>query len=132
MKHFFPACAGILLIAAWGCSGAMQGVVREDAKRVPFNYTHGIIGTGDIVAVMPDGERFEGRLTEAGAPGSTDSSSSYAAVDPLIGNADAMLYGNRGSTMKCRFRMADTIIGLAGGGFGICQASDGRVIDIFF
>jgi hypothetical protein len=34
--------------------------------------------------------------------------------------------------MKCRFNLADSIIGLSSGGFGLCQASDGRVIDIFF
>jgi len=119
------------------CSGTMQGVVRKDARRVSFNYTDSRIGTADLQVALPDGERFAGRVergTENTAidPGATKSTDRFEAVETFDGNADAVLSGNRGNIMKCRFRLTDIIIGFSSGGFGICQVSDGRVIDIFF
>ena len=119
------------------CSGTLQGVVRKDAKRVSFNYSDSRIGTADLQVALPDGERFAGRVergTENTAidSGATKSTDRFEAVETFDGNADAVLSGNRGNIMKCRFRLTDIIIGFRSGGFGICQASDGRVIDIFF
>jgi len=119
------------------CSGTLQGVVRKDARRVSFNYSDSKIGTADLQVALPDGERFAGRVErgtentaiDSGAMKSTDR---FEAVETFDGNADAVLSGNRGNIMKCRFRLTDIIIGFRSGGFGICQASDGRVIDIFF
>ena len=131
------AFIALFLALMTACSGTMQGVVRKDARRVAFDYSDSKIGTADVQVVMPEGERFEGRV-ERGTDrtrsnsSSTISSDKFEAVEIFDGNADAVLSGNRGNIMKCRFHLTDVIIGFSGGGFGICQLSDGRVIDIFF
>ena len=135
-KHLFTYIV-LLLVVLTACSGTMQGVVRKDAKRVPFNFSDSRIGTADVQVTMPEGERFEGRTkwgTDGTAPGSGTSASSdrFEAVEGFDGNADAVLTGNRGNIMMCRFHLTDILIGFSSGGYGICQVSDGRVIDIFF
>jgi hypothetical protein len=131
------AVIAVFLAVMTGCSGTMQGVVRKDARRVLFNYSDSRISTADVNVVLPEGERFEGRV-KRGTDGTRSNSSStistdrFEAVEGFAGNADAVLSGNRGNIMKCRFHLTDTIIGFSSGGFGICQLSDGRVIDIFF
>ena len=131
--------AAILLIVLTGCAGSMKGVVRQDARRIEVTYTDGRIGKGVLQTVLPDGERFEGRIVKIGATeiqtGSavTDNgSANFEDVNLFDGNAEATLTGNKGNIMKCRFNLADSIIGLSSGGFGICQDSRGRVVDIFF
>ena len=141
IKKGITILVAILLAALTGCSGTMKGVVRRDAKRIPITYSDSRIGKGLLQTVLPDGEGFEGKLAEIASLNSVtasdstraaDGSAIFEAVQSFEGNAEAALSGNRGNTMKCRFRLADTIIGLSSGGFGICQVSDGRVIDIFF
>ncbi len=135
-KCIYVAMAIIFAVLA-ACSGTMQGVVRKDARRVVFDYSDSKIGTADVQVVMPEGERFEGRV-ERGTDrtrsnsNSTISTDRFEAVETFEGNADAVLSGNRGNIMKCRFHLTDIIIGFSSGGYGICQLSDGRVIDIFF
>jgi hypothetical protein len=68
----------------------------------------------------------------AEAAGSKDEAAVFPALQTFPGNAKAVLSGNRGNQMACRFRLTDVIIGFASGGFGLCQMSDGRVIDVFF
>ena len=131
------AFIAVFLALMTACSGTMQGVVRKDARRVAFDYSGSSAGTADLQVAMPDGERFEGRV-ERGTDnteresGVTRSMDRFEAVQSFDGNADAVLAGSRGNIMKCRFHLTDVIIGFSGGGFGICQLSDGRVIDIFF
>jgi hypothetical protein len=131
--------ATILLMVQLGCAGSMKGVVRRDAKRVEFSYTDSRVGVGSLQAVLPGGERFEGKIVRIG---STDvqsdadlsgrESTDFEDVQLFDGNAEATLSGSKGNIMKCRFNLADSIIGLSSGGFGLCQVTDGRVIDIFF
>ena len=128
--------AAILIVMA-ACSGSLRGVMRIDASRIPFNYSDSQIGNANLQVVLPGGERFEGRtgrgieltLPMAGATASMDR---FEAVEEFKGNAEAVLSGDRGNLMQCRFLLTDVILGFKGGGFGICQLSDGRVIDIFF
>jgi hypothetical protein len=135
-KCIYVAMAIIFAVLA-ACSGTMQGVVRKDARRVVFDYSDWKIGTADVQVVMPEGERFEGRVergTDRTRPNSSSSiiTDRFEAVETFGGNADAVLSGNRGNIMKCRFHLTDVIIGFSGHGIGICQLSDGRVIDIYF
>ena len=135
-KGIYVAMA-IIFAVLTACSGTMQGIVRNNARRVPFNYSDSRIGTANITVVLPEGEHFEGRV-ERGTDSTraesdvTSSNVSYDAVQMFNGNADAVLAGNRGNIMQCRFHLTDIIIGFSSGGFGICQVADGRVIDIFF
>lgn len=129
----------IILIVQQGCAGSMKGVIRRDAKRIEVTYTDSRIGTANLQTVLPDGERFEGKLVRIGAADSQpdtattgSESADFGEVKLFDGNAEATLHGDRGNVMKCRFHITDFIIGLSSGGFGICQDSRGRVIDIFF
>ena len=129
----------ILLTVQLGCAGSMKGVVRRDAKRVELTYTDSRLGKGSLQTVLPGGERFEGTIVKIGSAdvqsdsaASGSESSDFEDVQLFDGNAEATLSGNKGNIMKCRFNLADSIMGLSGGGFGICQVTDGRVIDIFF
>lgn len=129
----------ILSMVQLGCAGSMKGVVRRDAKRIQVTYTDPRIGQGRLQTVLPDGERFEGKIVGIGSTEdqsntavSGNESASFEDVNQFEGNAKATLSGSKGNIMKCRFNMADSIFGLSSGGFGLCQISDGRVIDIFF
>ena len=137
-RHIFILIA-ILLTVQLGCAGRMKGVVRRDAKRIELTYTDSRLGKGSLQTVLPGGERFEGKIVRTGWAGaqsdsavSGDESTDFEDVQLFEGNAEATLTGNKGNLMKCRFKLADSIIGLSSGGFGLCQVSDGRVIDIFF
>ena len=129
----------ILLTVQLGCAGSMKGVVRRDAKRIELTYTDSRPGKGSLQTVLPGGERFEGKIVRIGSADvqsdtgvSGSESTVFESVQTFGGNAKATLSGSKGNIMKCRFKLTDSIIGLSGGGFGICQVSDGRVIDIFF
>ena len=137
LKCIYVAMALIFTVLT-ACSGTLQGIVRNNARRVAFNYSDSRMGAAaDIQVVMPEGEHFEGRV-ERGTDGTRSNSSStistdrFEAVETFVGNADAVLSGNRGNIMKCRFHLTDNIIGFSAHGFGICQLSDGRIIDIYF
>jgi hypothetical protein len=45
------------------------------------------------------------------------------------GKVIALLLGDRGSKMRCRFRLANPAEGMSGGGVGECQVSGGATID---
>ena len=129
----------ILLTVQFGCAGSMKGVVRRDAKRIEVTYTDSRLGKARLQTVLPGGERFEGKIVRTGWAGaqsdsavSGNDSTDFEDVQMFEGNAEATLSGNKGNIMKCRFNLTDSIIGLSSGGFGLCQVTDGRVIDIFF
>ena len=131
------AFIAVSLVVITACSGSLRGIVRNNASRVALNYSDSQIGSANLQAVMPEGERFEGRVergTDRTRPNSssTISTDRFEAVETFGGNADAVLSGNRGNIMKCRFHLTDIIIGFSSHGIGICQLSDGRVIDIYF
>ena len=123
----------MIVFALAACSGTMKGIDRYSGKRVQLAYEDEKFGSAGLQVKMPDGELFLGKLTEepmaplAGAPADIK----YPAVDEFRGNTEAFLFGERGNYMKCRFRLSDTVVGFKSGGFGICQTSEGRVIDIY-
>ncbi len=128
-----------VLIFLLGCAGSMKGVVRRDARRIEMTYTDMRLGKGILKTVLPGGERFEGRIVKIGATDiqsdtaiATSQSAAFDDVQVFEGNAKATLSGSRGNIMKCRFNLTDSLMGISSGGFGLCQVSDGRVIDIFF
>jgi hypothetical protein len=122
-----------LVIASAACSGTMRGIDRYSGKRVFFEYEEEKFGSAEIQVKMPDGELFIGRLIKE--PMAADSNASlekgYPDVDEFQGNTEAFLFGDRGNKMRCKFRLSDTLVGFKSGGFGLCQTSDGRVIDIY-
>jgi len=133
--------AALLLIVMMGCSGQLEGVIRRDAKRIQITYTDSRLSVAELTAVLPDGEQFHGRaekfdrdkeMMEMNLAAKDDGSGSFDALQGFNGNSMATLAGNRGNLIKCRFKIADVIMGFPSGGAGICQHSDGRVIDVFF
>ena len=138
-KQHMLILVALLLSVQLGCAGSMKGVVRRDAKRIELTYTDSRLGKAILQTVLPGGERFEGKIVRFGSPDepsdtaeSGQESTAFDEIQLSDANAKATLTGSKGSIMKCRFKLADSIIGLSSGGFGICQISDGRVIDIFF
>lgn len=53
-------------------------------------------------------------------------------VRTYSGSVVATLFGSAGHTMRCRFQLASPATGMAGGGVGECETSDGRRIDAQF
>jgi hypothetical protein len=133
--------AAMILTATVGCTGTMDGVIRRDAARFQITYTDSRIAAAELITVLPSGERFRGKpekldttkeMMASGAAGSTDAPASFPALQTFPGNVKATLTGSQGNKMECRFKLTDGIIGFSSGGFGLCQMSDGRVIDVFF
>jgi hypothetical protein len=132
-KHILLIALTALAFASMACSGTMKGIDRYSGKRVFFLYADDRFGSAEIQVTMPDGERFSGRIVEEPktANATPPSDKSFPAVEEFVGNTEAFLQGDRGNNMKCKFRLSDTVLGFKGGGFGLCEISDGRVIDIF-
>ena len=118
------------IFALMACSGTMKGIDRYSGKRV---YLDEKFGSAKLQVQMPDGELFIGKIIEApnAATSKAPSGKGYPAVDELQGNTEAFLFGDRGNYMRCKFRLSDAVIGFKSGGFGLCETSDGRVIDIY-
>ena len=133
--------AVMILTVAVGCTGQMDAIIRRDAKRIEITYTDSRVTVAELLAVLPNGEYFRGKtewfdrtreMMEADSTNTDDVAIHFEAMQTFAGNVKATLSGNRGATIECRFKLTDVIIGFSGGGVGICQISDGRVIDVFF
>ena len=48
------------------------------------------------------------------------------------GKVVTTLFGDKGNTMRCRFRHTNPEAGLSSGGVGECQVSNGGKIDVQF
>jgi len=138
----FILLLSIVLLAA--CSGTMKGRVQQGGESVNFQFEDTGIGHGKLRATLSDGETFKGRFADEASSGyvtgfDTEGTGAtivrreaFEAVESYFGNIEAILFGNKGHTMRCKFRAANSLIGLPSGGEGRCQVSDGRVIDVEF
>lgn len=130
-----------------GCAGIMNGMVRNTGDRVSINYQQGM-EHDDLQVVMPGGETFKGKAVMVGrssnigwgfggasVTGSSGASaygtgSAFSVVETYTGNMQGVLFGDRKHTMRCKLQYADTGGFTTSGGIGICETSDGRVIDV--
>ncbi|MBW2486677.1 MAG: hypothetical protein JRE88_07220 [Deltaproteobacteria bacterium] len=119
----------VCVLSTMACSGTMKGVDRYSGKRVYFDYQDEKFGTAQLQITMPDGEHFIGKLLEKPAP--RQSGKEYPAIEEFPGNTEALLFGDRGTEMRCKFRLSDRVMGFKSGGFGLCETSEGHIIDIF-
>ena len=124
------AAVGVMLA---GCSGTMQGVVRGEGTRVQFQYEQGV--DRDFYKTALDGENFSGQAINTGATSGVGTVFTGSTIGTVItsstsGNFVAVLLGDRGSTMRCQMNYADSSGLTSMGGVGLCQHSDGRVIDV--
>lgn len=125
----------------------MQGMVRNDGTRVPIAYEQGM-EHDNLKVEMPDGETFTGKVVMVGAStgfasgfgsaSAIDNSGGYAygsgstfgVVNTYTGNMQGVLFGDNGHTMRCKFQYADSSGLTTSGGIGLCEASNGRIIDV--
>ena len=130
-----------------GCAGTMDGMVRNNGDRVTISYQQGM-EHDDLQVVMPDGETFKGKAVMvdrssgvgwgfggASATSSTGASaygtgSAFSVVETYTGSMQGVLFGDRKHTMRCKFQYADSSGFTTSGGVGLCEISDGRVIDV--
>lgn len=129
--HLTLALALALPVA--GCAGTMQGVIRGQGTPVQFTYKQGLYR--DLYTAVVDGEKFSGQAVNTGANGGVGAVLSRkdvgtVFVDLSTGGFVAVLLGERGSTMRCQMHYVDSDGFTSRGGVGICQHSDGRVIDV--
>jgi predicted small secreted protein len=138
----FILLLSIGLLAA--CSGTMKGKVQQGGESVDFQFEDTGFGTGKLRTTLSDGETFKGRFAEESSSGfvtgfDTEGKGAtivhpeeFEAVESYSGNTEAILFGSKGHTMRCKFRANNSFRGLPSGGEGRCQVSDGRVIDVQF
>ena len=128
-RQFLLFFIAVVIVTAAACSGSMKGIDRYTGKRVFLEYEDEKFGSAQIHITMPGGERFTGKLLDA--PMTRHPDIEYPAIEEFTGNAEAFLYGDRGNEMRCKFRLSDKLMGFRSGGYGLCETSEGRVIDIF-
>lgn len=148
--------AGALLA---GC--ATQGLIagratppnQPSAPATPVTFSFSGRGTGmggTLSVTLPDGETFSGRYLQVkgAATGNTVGFGGTGVgwwggagwgggdwatfVQTYSGTAVAMLFGDRGHTMQCRFFLVSPRSGFHAGGIGQCQTSDGQHVDAQF
>jgi hypothetical protein len=153
----------LLAGATLGCaSGPVTGRVampgETGAAPLSMTWRSGLFGeSGQMAAVLPDGERFSGKYQvvrtgmsrsdlepawtgdEPGdRPGTIDNTFWGAARDQAsftrtyLNRAIATLKGDRGTIMLCRFNLTAGGAGMRGGGGGECQTSRGAKITAQF
>ncbi len=113
----------------------MQGVVRGEGTRVQFQYEQGM--DRDYYETTLDGEHFKGQAVYANASSGTGVGFANGTTVPVFtstttGNLVAVMFGDKGSTMRCDMNYADSSGFTSMGGVGVCQHSDGRVIDVMW
>lgn len=144
MKSFLTVFVAVLLA---GCSGTMNGMIRGSGQIVQVQYEQGAL-TDSLTLQMPDGEIFKGKAVPVGRSvtstntfGSATAYSSRGTVASGFGSGfgtstssngqfQALLFGNKGSSMKCQLQYADAKGLTTAGGVGTCEASTGKVIDL--
>ena len=131
-------------------SGQLSSPAGAPARPVTLNYQTDRSGDrGTLALTLPDGEAFSGRFVTVGsirtdqpAPG-TDLNFSEVNWDNTADewafnqgtDSDklvALLEGNRGGRIRCRFTLVYPPGGLKDGGTGLCQVKNGDQINVKF
>ncbi|AZY95977.1 hypothetical protein F1642_14770 [Paracoccus sp. NBH48] len=112
------------------CSGTMQGVTRGTGEAVQFSYQQGM--DSDTLTAVIGSETFQGKAVQRGNRTMTATTWSGESVfgSSSTGDAVAVMIGSRGSSLSCQLQYADASGFTTSGGVGVCQHSDGRVIDV--
>lgn len=123
----------LLLISCFflsACAGTMNGMVRGSGEPVTIAYTQNM-QSDDLQVTMPDGEIFTGRAVMADrSTGTVAIGSSFAVVQNNTGNMQAVLFGNKRHTMNCKLQYANSSGNTSDGGVGVCETSNGKIIDV--
>jgi hypothetical protein len=147
------------MLAGCTTTGTIDGRVAgpdKPAAAVAFTYTaswgrHG----GTLSTTLPSGESFSGQYVQITSTSTVDTSDPFfwnpdwadwnpfstpwfdgsdvsTFVKKYSGKVVATLFGDKGDSMHCRFRLNDPKLGMPGGGVGQCQVSNGSHIDARF
>lgn len=135
MKHFGKVALIGTAVLVSACGGTMKGVVRGEGTPVQFQYEQGV--DRDLYQAIVDGEKFKGQAVQANATSGSGVAFADGNVIPVFtsstsGRLVAVLFGDKGSSMRCNMNYADSSGFTAMGGVGVCQHSDGRVIDVMW
>lgn len=111
----------------------MTGQIRGTGERVQFTYEQGL-DSDTYTAVVGD-ETFNGRAVMDGARSAVATGIGADFDATLFGSTTtnrivAILLGNKGSSLNCQMRYADSSGFTTSGGVGVCKHSDGRLIDV--
>src|SRR5262245_25440776 len=133
----------------------------QSPQRVTFTYATDRFDEGGKLAVtLPSGESFSSRFVQVTSTSAAESiGPTWAAWGPPMwdewgpfgtdtwiggpgdvwtfrknytGRVVATLFGDRGTVMRCRFRLVNPPVGMPDGGTGECQLSTGGKIDAQF
>lgn len=144
LKQSSISCAIFFIpVVLSGCvsTGTMPGV--SDGRGVQFEYEQRLFANdGTLRITMPDGETYAGKFVQKASStfgdewligeSSGDDSFIFNSSGTVSSQAEAILIGDRKSTMKCKFQFSDPDSGAVGGGIGSCQTSTGSPIDFVF
>ena len=134
-KFLLSAVAGNVLMLLVACGGTMDGVVRGEGTQVTISYEQGM--DRDFYETTVDGEKFKGQAVQADTRTGVGVGLAAGTTVPVVtsstsGNFVAVMFGDQGSTMRCNMNYADSSGFTTSGGVGVCQHSDGRIIDIMW
>ncbi|MFN3991310.1 MAG: hypothetical protein ACK4IU_00195 [Tabrizicola flagellatus] len=133
MRNLSVLICGATLLA--GCAGEMTGQVRGTGERVKFTYEQGM--DSDKYMATIGGETFVGKAVMDGSSSGVGTAFGDGMTAAIFGSSTtnrfvAVLLGNKGSSLNCQMRYADSSGFTTSGGVGVCQHSDGRIIDVIW
>ena len=135
------------MLAGCESTGTIRGV--SEAGSVKMNYKQEFdANDGTLKVTMPSGETFSGKFVQKSSSKSgdelllgkllnadgndDDDSIAFNDSTTVSSQAEALLIGNKGHTMKCKFQLSDPESGIDGGGIGSCKVSNGKTINMTF
>lgn len=133
MKIVRSITCAVLVASVAGCGGTMQGIIRGEGTPVQFQFEQGLYR--DFYTATIYGENFSGQAVDAGATNSFGNVYTTGGIGSVVtstssGNFVAVMFGDRGSSMRCQMNYADSTGFTSLGGVGICRMSNGRIIDV--
>lgn len=146
MKRIIFIAAVFSMVTACVNTGVIEGV--SDGQAVQFDYEQDFFeNDGQLSITMPDGERYSGKFVQGSSStsgndweiGESSDDDTWVLTDSttVSSRTEALLIGNRGSTMKCKIQLSNPGSGLEGGGIdgggiGSCRTSKDQQIAITF
>ena len=129
------ALLSFAMVALAGCAGNMTGQIRGTGERVTFAYEQGI--DSDRYSAVIGGEKFAGKAVMDGSSSGVGTVFGAGFDATMFGATTtnrfvAVLFGDKGSSLNCQMRYADSSGFTTSGGVGVCHHSDGRVIDVLW
>lgn len=129
--------------ALGGCvnTGVIEGV--SDGKPVQFDYEQTLFEKDGLLSItMTDGEKYSGKFVQISSStsgddweiGESSKDDSWVLKDSetVSSSTEALLIGDRGNTMQCRFQFSNPDFGIEAGGIGHCTTSAAQTVAITF